>query len=163
MIISLIAAMAENGIIGKDNGLPWDLPRERRRYRDVTMGHPIIMGRKTFESIGRALPGRTTIVLTRSKDYHSDGCIVAHSLQEALKAAGEAEEVFISGGAEVYAEAMPLATSIYLTIIHRSFEGDTFFPNIPDDFQVVSREEVEDVIPYVVVKFSRRRAQGTGS
>ena len=144
MIISLIGAMAENRVIGRDNRLPWDLPRERRRYRDITAGHAVIMGRRTFESIGRALPGRTTIILTRREGFHPPGAIVARTFAEAVAAVSGADEVFVAGGAEVYAEALPHASRIYLTVIHRPFSGDTFFPEIPPSFQVVSSEDVEE-------------------
>lgn len=155
MLVSLIAAVADNGVIGKDNAIPWDLPRERRHYRDVTMGHPVIMGRRTFESIGRPLPGRTMIILTRQRDYRPEGCIVVHSLEAALAAAGNADEVFISGGAEVYAEAMPHVGRIYLTSIHAAYEGDAFFPPLPPGFHTVSTTKVDDVIPYDVVVLER--------
>ncbi len=160
MIISLIAAMAENRVIGRGNTIPWDLPEDRKRFREITMGHPVIMGRKTFESIGRPLPGRKTVVLTRSRDYRTEGCAVAHSLQQALAECAGADEVFVCGGGEVYREAMPLASRIYLTIVHRVVEGDAHFPYIPGDFIETAREEMaETTIPCTFALYERKIEQ----
>ncbi|MGN7887048.1 dihydrofolate reductase [Dyadobacter sp. 22481] len=129
MHISIIVAAAENGAIGKDNQLLWRLPDDLKRFKQLTLGHPMIMGRKTFESIGKPLPGRTSIVVTRSADFAFEGVIVAHSLQEALKKAEEidGEEVCIVGGGEIYKQSQTVATHIYLTKVHTEIEGDTFF------------------------------------
>jgi dihydrofolate reductase len=129
-MISLIAAIAENKVIGKDNRLVWHLPVDMRFFKNTTMGHTLIMGRKTFESFGKPLPGRKSIVITRQKDYRYEGVKVVHSLDEAIKAAPVDEEVFIAGGAEIYRQAMPLCERMYLTIVHHDFEGDTWFPPI---------------------------------
>lgn len=143
MIVSLIAAMARNRVIGRDNGLPWHIPADLRRFRDLTLGHPLIMGRKTYEGIGTPLPGRQTIVVTRQEGYAAPGCVVAHSLEGALAAAGSAAEVFICGGGGLYAEALPLAERIYLTVVALEVAGDTFFPELPvDTFVETGREEV---------------------
>ncbi len=139
MIISIIAAMAENRVIGRDGAIPWDIPDDRRRFRELTMGHPIIMGRKTFESIGRPLPGRRNIILTRLPEYRREGCCVVHSLADALAAAGGADEVFICGGEELYRLALPLADRIYLTVVHRCCAGDAYFPPIPTEFVETER------------------------
>ena len=156
MIISLIAAMAENRVIGRDNKMPWDLPSDRRRFHAITRGHPIILGRKTFESIGRPLSFRTNIVLTRNRHYRADGIVIVHDLQAAFAACAGADEVFVCGGEEVFREAMPLADRIYLTIIHRSVEGDASFPEVPASFREVERAEIiEDVMPYSVVRYER--------
>lgn len=131
-MLSIIAAIAKNNIIGKNNGLIWHLPADMKHFRNTTMGHSLIMGRKTFESFGKPLPGRHSIVITRQKDWSFAGVTVAHSLQEAIAMAGGNEEVFIIGGAEIYSQAMPSCKKMYLTIIHHEFDGDTCFP--PVDF-----------------------------
>jgi len=130
MKISIVVAMAANGVIGRDNQLPWRLPADLRHFRQTTMGKPILMGRKTYESIGRPLPGRTNIVITRDRDYAAEGCVVVHSIEAALQAATPAEEVMVIGGAEFYRQVLPYADTIYLTRIHEDFEGDTFFPEL---------------------------------
>lgn len=126
--ISLIVAMDKRGLIGRDNGLPWHLPNDLRHFKEVTMGKPILMGRKSYESIGRPLPGRQNIVLTRDSQWQADGVDVTTSLEDALALAGTAEEVMVIGGAEVYALALPMAKRLYLTRIDAEFEGDTWFP-----------------------------------
>ena len=129
--LSLIAAVADNGIIGSNNALPWRLPEDLKRFRTLTMGHPVIMGRKTHESIGRPLPGRRNIVVTRNRGFRAEGCEVAESLQAAIAACGPGcEEAFIIGGAQIYKEALPMARRAYLTEIRRSFEGDARFPDL---------------------------------
>ncbi len=128
MIISLIAAMGENRVIGKDNALPWKLPADMKRFREVTMGKPVIMGRKTFESIGRALPKRTNIIITRDTNFQAQDCVIVHSLQEALEAAGNAPEAIVIGGGMIFEQFLPYANRMYLTIIHKDFEGASLFP-----------------------------------
>lgn len=141
MRISLIAAVSSNGVIGADGGLPWHLPDDFRYFKQVTMGCPIIMGRRTRESIGRPLPGRRNIVLTRRKDYRADGAIVAGSPDEALAAAGDAEEVFVIGGGEIYALFLDRASRIHLTRVDARVDGDTRFPEIDaDDWQLTFAE-----------------------
>jgi dihydrofolate reductase len=156
MIISVIAAMAENRVTGRDNAIPWDLPADRKRFRALTLGHPVIMGRKTFESLTGPLPGRNNIIITRQKDYRPRGCSVAHDLAAALALAGEADEVFICGGGEIYREALPIADRIYLTIIHRTYAGDSHFPEIPGRFVEVERQTVTDDVAYSFVLFYKR-------
>ena len=139
----MIAAMARNRVIGRDSALPWQIPADLRRFRDLTMGHTIVMGRKTYESIGAPLQGRQSIVVTRQKGYAATGCVVVHSLEEALAVAGSADEVFICGGGELYREALPLAERLYLTVVDLEVEGDTFFPELPPGaFVETGREEV---------------------
>jgi dihydrofolate reductase len=151
--ISLIAAMAANRVIGRHNRLPWHLPADLKRFKRLTLGHTLIMGRKTFESIGRPLPGRSTVVVTRQTDYAPPGVQVAHSVQEALSLA-EVEEVFIAGGAELFAETLPLADRLHLTLIEKDFEGDTFFPDFdPAEWRLVEEErhepdETDAEVPY---------------
>jgi dihydrofolate reductase len=158
MIISLIAAMAENRVIGYKNAIPWSIPSDQKRFRDMTMGHAVIFGRKTFEIIGRPLPFRKNIVLTRRRDLHPKGAVVAHSLEDAFAACDDEGEVFICGGGMVFHETITLAQRIYLTILHRAYEGDTFFPEVPDIFMEVEREEVHNTPPYAFVLYERRKA-----
>lgn len=141
MIISLIAAVSGNRVIGREGRIPWDLPADLQRFKSLTMGHPLIMGRKTFESIGRPLPGRETIILTRQLGYRAAGCTVAHDLPAALSACGDALEVFVCGGEEVYRQALAVADRIYLTVVQREVAGDALFPEIPADRFVVVAEE----------------------
>lgn len=132
-MISIIVAIAgKNRVIGKKGGLPWHIPDELKRFKEITMGHPIIMGRITHESIGRVLPGRVNIVITREPNYKALGCIVVHSLDEALRQTKGADEVFIIGGGQIYSEALPLADKLYLTYIDKEIEGDVFFPDYSD-------------------------------
>lgn len=128
-MLSFIVAMDENGVIGKDNDLPWYLPNDLKYFKEVTSGHNIIMGRKTFESIGRPLPNRKNIILTRDESYQADGCVVVHSMKE-LEPYLQEDEVFLIGGAELFNIALPRADRLYITRIHDTFEGDTYFPNI---------------------------------
>ena len=142
MKISIVVAMAENRVIGRDNGLPWHLPADLRHFKTITMGKPIIMGRKTWESIGRPLPGRTNIVVTRAADYTADGCVVVHSIDEALAAAAGFEEAMVIGGAEFYRQVLPQASTLYLTLVHDTFEGDTFFPELDmQQWQEIERQD----------------------
>jgi dihydrofolate reductase len=130
MRITLIAAMAENRVIGRDNALPWHLPADLARFKQRTEGHVVIMGRRTFESVGRPLPNRRSIVITRKRDFHPPGAEIARSLEEALEIARESkqDEVFILGGAEIYALALPDVDRLEFTIVHADVSGDTFFP-----------------------------------
>lgn len=156
MIISLIAAMAENRVIGFRNSIPWRISSDQRRFRSITMGHTILLGRVTFEIIGRSLPGRKNIVLTRQKQYRAPGAVVVHSLQEAFAACKGEEELFVSGGGMVFEETIGLAGRIYLSIIHRDYEGDSFFPEIPGSFEEVGREEIKETPPYSFVRYERK-------
>lgn len=126
--ISIIVAMAQNRTIGINNTLPWRCPADLKHFKSLTMGHHMIMGRKTFDSIGKPLPGRTTVVVTRNAALKINGCIVTHSLHEAIAACAGDEEIFIVGGAELYAQALPLADTIYLTEIQQDVIGDAHFP-----------------------------------
>jgi dihydrofolate reductase len=128
MRLSLVVAMARNRVIGRKNALPWRLPVDLAHFRRVTMGHPVVMGRKTFESIGRALPGRQNIVVTHNRAFAAPGCVVVGSLDEAWKAAGDAEEVCVIGGTTLFTETLPLADLIHLTEVESDIEGDTYFP-----------------------------------
>lgn len=128
MRLSLIAAMASNRAIGIRNTLPWHLPEDLKRFKALTMGHHIVMGRKTYDSIGKPLPGRDTVIVTRNADYAVPGCLAVNSLDAALTVSHGDDEVFFVGGAELYRQALPIAHRIYLTEIQRVFDGDAFFP-----------------------------------
>ncbi|MGC3982195.1 MAG: type 3 dihydrofolate reductase [Steroidobacteraceae bacterium] len=141
-MLSLILAVADNGVIGQQNGLPWRLPEDLKRFKQVTLGKPVIMGRKTFDSIGKPLPGRTNIVITRQPDLQLPGCTVVPSLPTALVAAGAVEEAMIMGGAEIYRQALPLAQRIYLTQVHAQIEGDAYFEALDaKQWQEIARED----------------------
>ncbi|MBU1406220.1 MAG: dihydrofolate reductase [Proteobacteria bacterium] len=156
MKIILIAAMAKNRVIGRGNGIPWHIPSELQRFKAMTMGHTLIMGRKTFESIGRPLPGRKTVIITRNPEYHAPGCSVAPSLNAAIALCPSEETIFIAGGGEIYREALPLAEAIYLTVLDREVEGDTIFPEFdPDQFRTTSTERIAEPEPYTFTVFSR--------
>lgn len=150
-IVSLIAAMAKNRVIGKDNQMPWHLPADLKHFKRVTMGKPIIMGRKTYESIGKALPGRLNIVISRNPDYKLDDSEVVTSLDAALERVANASEVMIIGGGYLYSQTLSLANKLYLTLIDLDVEGDTHFPNYQQlNLQEVSREtfKADDKNPY---------------
>lgn len=131
MPVSLIVALDENGLIGRGNQLPWRLPADLKHFKRITMGHPVIMGRKTYESIGKPLPGRRNIVLTRQRDFHPDGVEVAGSVDEVAALLQPADEAMVIGGAEVYQAFWPLVTKAYVTVVHHVFAGDTWFPEWP--------------------------------
>jgi dihydrofolate reductase len=126
--ICLIAALAANGVIGRNNALPWNLPADLKRFKALTLGHPVLMGRKTHESIGRPLPGRRNLVITRNRDYSAPGCEIVHSLDEAIAACRGEQEIFIIGGAELYRESLPRAHCLEFTEIRADFKGDATFP-----------------------------------
>jgi dihydrofolate reductase len=165
MRISLIAAVADGGVIGAKNDLPWRLPADWKRFKDLTMGHHLLMGRKTYESIGRELPGRTTVVISRQNLELPLGVVLTHSLSDALlhPSLSRDDEVFIAGGGEIYQLAFPLADRIYLTRIHAEFEGDTFFPPIDlNEWRLASREEhlpdERNSHPYAYLMYDRKKA-----
>ena len=141
--IALIAAMTDDRVIGVENRLPWKLPADMKWFRKHTLGKPIVMGRKTFESFGaKPLPERRNIVITRDPDYRAEGALVVHSVDEALQAAGDAEEVMIIGGASFYEQMLPRADRLYLTFVHANLTGDAWFPAFdPADWQEVYRED----------------------
>jgi dihydrofolate reductase len=145
MTVTLIAALASNRVVGRGNRMPWHIPEDLKRFKVLTLGHPVVMGRKTFESIvatlGKPLPGRDNIIVTRAKDYAVPGCRVAHSIEEALGAAAGPGEVFVIGGAEIYALALPFAQRLQLTEVDAEFEGDAYFPAFDRSaWREVSRE-----------------------
>jgi dihydrofolate reductase len=141
MRISLLVAASENNVIGKDNQLPWHISHDLKRFKLLTMGHHIIMGRKTHESIGKALPGRINVVITRNQNYKAEGCLVVHSVEEALMKSSEDNEVFVIGGEEIFRETLPVADNIYYTCIHKNFDGDAYMPEIDwSEWVVIERE-----------------------
>lgn len=145
MTIALIAAISENRVLGKNNELVWHLPKDMRWFKTKTMGYPVVMGRKTFESFGNPLPGRTNIVITRNPDYRAEGTIVVASLDAALAEAARyhTDTIFVAGGAEIYRQALPLADTMYLTHVHARVEGDAFFPEFSEvEWQSVATESV---------------------
>lgn len=142
-MISLLLAMDKNQLIGKDNDLPWRLPADLAYFKRVTMGHPIIMGRKTYDSIGRPLPGRENIIITRDTTYKAEGCKVIHSIDEIVKMSEETDqELFVIGGAEIFKEILPHSDRLYITEIEEEFEGDTYFPVFNKiEWKVISKEK----------------------
>ena len=143
-MISIIVAIAKNGVIGDKNTLLWHLREDMIHFRTITSGHPVVMGRKTYDSIGRPLPKRTNVVITRDTELQIEGCTMAHSLTEAVETFDSSEEVFIIGGAQIYNQAMPLADRLYLTIIDKEYEGDSSFPEIDyNSWRQISCEKFE--------------------
>ena len=162
MSLSIIVAMTDDRVIGRDNKLPWHISEDLKRFKALTMGHPIIMGRKTYESIGKPLPGRHNIVISREPKRSYAGVTVVQSLDAALDAFAAVDtELFVIGGAKIYELALPIADRLYLTLIHSKFEGDTFFPEIDlkKDFHVLERTEHESKnepkIKYSFIKADR--------
>ena len=161
-MLTIIAAVAENNALGKNNDLIWRLPADLKRFKKVTLGHHIIMGRKTFESLGKPLPNRTTIIVSRNDSYQAEGCIVVDSLEKAIKAAQEDENPYILGGGEIYKQALDHADILDLTLVHHSFEdADTFFPTIDfTKWKEINREdfkadEIHD-FDYSFVKYKKK-------
>ena len=144
-MVTIIAAIAANNALGKDNQLIWHLPADLKRFKKTTLNHAVIMGRKTYESLGKPLPNRTNILITRDKNYKAEGCLVVNSLNEALKVAAEVDEnPFILGGAEIYKQAMPLTDKLDITFVHHQFDADVFFPEIDKTiWKETSRENFE--------------------
>jgi dihydrofolate reductase len=163
--ISLIAAMAHNRVIGRDNAIPWRLPAEMKWFKSTTMGKPILMGRKTYASIGRPLPGRHNIVLTRNREFRAEGCTVVYSIEEAIMAAGD-QELMVIGGAYLYAQMLPQADCLYLTYISADIEGDTYFPAFSHDDWLIAEEEFfpadeKNQYDYRIVIMKRQESQKT--
>ncbi len=143
MQLSIIVAIAENYAIGKDNDLLWHLPQDLKRFKEITTGHTIVMGRKTFASIGKPLPNRHSVVITRDENFKCEGVTVVHSIKEALEVVQNEEEVFVIGGGAIYKETLHLATKLYLTTVHSTFEADTFFPKFDrSEWQLLKKEEL---------------------
>jgi len=163
MRLSILAAMSPDRVIGLDNRLPWKLPADLARFKQLTMGHYLLMGRKTFDSIGKPLPGRVSVVVTRQKTFQHDGVLVAHSLEEALEHVRFEVEVFVAGGAQIYELTLPLASHLYLTIVDGEFEGDTHFPEFDQNQWKLTAEESHEADElnrwaYVFKTYQRIRA-----
>ena len=142
MKISIVVAAADNGVIGKDNALIWRLPDDVRFFKNITMGKPIIMGRKTFDAIGKPLPGRLNIVVSRKSDLRIEGCVVVSSIQDAIRASGDASEACVIGGEEIYKLALPFTDVVYLTQVHASPSGDAYWSKLnPNEWREIAREE----------------------
>jgi dihydrofolate reductase len=159
MIVSIVVAISENNAIGKDNKLLWYMPADLRHFKDITTGHTVIMGRKTYDSVGKPLPNRRNIIITR-QPIAITGCEVVNSIDAALALCSNEAEVFIVGGAEIYRQAMHLTNRIYLTIIHKEFEADTYFPEIKaDEWKQVSKQDFEpdekNLLPYSFITYER--------
>ncbi|HSP15109.1 MAG TPA: dihydrofolate reductase [Thermoanaerobaculia bacterium] len=163
MTVSIIAALGANNVIGRDNQLPWHMPADLKRFKQLTSGHHLLMGRKTYESVGKPLPGRTTVVITRSPDYAPAGVAVARSVDEAIskaEAAGDTE-IFIGGGQEIFSQALHRADRMYLTRVHAEPAGDTFFPEFDDvnEWHLVDAEHYEaderNPYPYSFLTYER--------
>ncbi len=163
-MITIIAAVAKNNALGKDNQLIWHLPADLKRFKKETLGHHIIMGRKTFESLGKPLPNRTTIIITRNTNYTAEGCIVVNSLDNAITAAKTDKNPFILGGAEIYKQALEIADTLDLTLVHHEFDADVFFPEINFNiWKETSREDFKaddkNKYDYSFVKYMRKYIQ----
>ncbi len=157
--INVIAAMAQNRVIGINNTLPWRLPADLQHFKALTMGHHIIMGRKTFESIGKPLPGRTTVIVTRDANYQINGCLTATSIDAAIAACGDDAEVFFVGGADLYAQVLARADRLYLTEIQADYQGDAHFPEFDRDRWAETARQVHlspDGLGYHFVTYQRR-------
>lgn len=168
MRLSIIAALSTNNVIGRDNAVPWRLSTDLKRFKALTMGHHLIMGRKTYESVGRPLPGRVNVVITRREDFAAEGVTVVHSLEEAIRlaaAAGEGE-AFIAGGAEIYQQSMHRADRMYLTRVHAEVEGDTLFPDFDDvsEWRLVDAEHFDadekNEYPFSFLTYERAGIEG---
>lgn len=143
MYVSMIVAASTNNVIGVDGGLPWHISEDLRRFKALTMGKPMIMGRKTYESIGRALPGRRSIVITRNLEFSAPDCEIVESPQDAIQAAGDTPDVMIIGGGNIYEQMLPLCNRIYLTRVHAEIDGDTFFPQLDENqWKEIERDEL---------------------
>ncbi len=158
MRLSAIVAMSQNRVIGNKNQLPWKLPEDLKKFREITSGHPIVMGRKTFESIGRVLPHRENVIISRQAGYHVQGARVVQSLEQAIDYyQHKEEELFIIGGSEIYRLAFPRIERLYLTLIHQDMDGDTFFPDFKlSEFREISREDHTGQFSYSFLILERK-------
>ena len=160
MLISLIVAMASNRVIGHQGDIPWRIPGEQKMFKEITLGHVVIMGRKTYESLACPLPGRTNIVVTRQTDYQAQDCIIVQDLDGAIKSCpADENEAFIIGGGQLYHEAISSADRIYLTVLPREIPGDTYFPKIPEaDFGIKKSEFIDGLEPYHFYIYQRMKS-----
>jgi dihydrofolate reductase len=166
MRISIIAALSSNNVIGRDNDLPWHLSTDLKRLKALTMGHHMIMGRKTYDSVGRPLPGRTIVVITRDPSFAAEGVKIVHSLEDAIQVAAGDDEPFIAGGAQIFEQAIHRADRMYLTRVHAEIEGDTFFPDFDDvsEWQLTDAEHFDadekNDYPYSFLTYDRASDAG---
>ena len=159
MQFALVAAQAENRVIGHGPDIPWKVKGEQALFKEITMGGTLIMGRKTFDTIGRPLPGRETVIVTRNPDLEIENCHIATSLESALATAKElGRPVFVAGGGELYQQALPLADEIHLTTIHTTVEGDVFFPEVPEQFEIVAEKQFNSNINYTYRHYKLTKA-----
>ena len=161
MIVSLVAAASDNNVIGKNNTLPWRMPADMKFFKNLTMGHTVVMGRKTYESMGKPLQGRKNIVITRNNDFKAENCIVLGSFSEVLEYCKTEDEIFVIGGAQIYHQLIDKADKIYLTRIHGNFDGDAHFPVIDikewdETYQSHFQADEKNPYPYSFLEFSRR-------
>ena len=164
--VSLIAAMSRNRVIGRDNRLPWHLPADLKRFKELTMGHHIVMGRKTWESINRLLPGRTSVIVTHDPAFQFPGAKIARSVEDALQQCGDDPEVFVIGGAQLFRAALPLAQRLCLTTVQIDVEGDTYMPQLDlSQWQLISEEshsgDEKSALPWILQIFERAPSPGT--
>jgi dihydrofolate reductase len=162
-MISIIAAVAQNGIIGQNGRIPWDIPADRRRFRELTLGHTLLMGRMTFESIGAALPTRRCIVLSRRPGFQATGCEVVPCIADALNLCDAADELFVAGGEEIYRHLLPLADRLYISHICLTPDGDALFPEIPEGEFVAVSNEILSIDPPCTLVIYERRVAGSGA
>ena len=156
--VIIIVAVAKNNVIGRDGSLPWHLPSDLQHFKKTTMGYPLIMGRKTYESIGRPLPGRDNVVLTRDPELDLPGCIVVHSMQEAIDHCGNEEKVFIIGGADIFRLALPMTDTMIVTALEREVEGDVYLDPIDTrTFEIVAEQMCHEEEPYQIIRYERKR------
>lgn len=157
MLISIIAAVAKNGVIGAGGQMPWKIPGEQKRFRDLTLGQTVVMGRRTFEEIGKPLPGRHTVILSRTREFDWPGCTTLSSWEQVWEKFADKKELFIAGGAALYRDTIPLAHRLYLTVIEREYQGDVFFPDWKKkDFKQVYSHRVEGKVPYTYYTYVRK-------
>ena len=160
--VIIIVAVAKNNVIGRDGTLPWHLPSDLQHFKKTTMGYPLIMGRKTYESIGRPLPGRDNVVLTRDPALELPGCIVVHSMREAIDHCRHEEKVFIIGGADIFKLAMSMTDTIIYTALDRDVEGDVYFDPIdPAQFELVDQQLCDEEEPYKIIRYERKKSVPT--
>ncbi|GFZ84886.1 dihydrofolate reductase [Paenibacillus marchantiophytorum] len=157
MIISIIAAASMNGVIGMDELIPWQIPGEQIRFKELTLGKSVIMGRKTFESIGKPLPRRKTVIISRTVQITDTNCVTVKSLEQALELLKDEDEIFIAGGGEIYREALPLADKLYLTEVEKEIAGNIYFPAFDkESFQLTYKQPVNGTIPYTYYTYERK-------
>lgn len=157
-MISIIVAVTKNNVIGNNGIMPWKIKGEQRRFKELTTGHTIIVGRKTFQAEGKPLPNRKTIIISKTKNIECENCVTVKSLKEALNLAKDEKEIFIAGGGEIYRQVLPRTDRIYLTIIDKVIEGDVYFPEInEDEFVKTYEERIEGEIPYTYYTYERRK------